>query len=702
VTRTADIARQKRPLRRGAPLPSALLLLAAAAWLLAAGPAAAQVADDPDSTVVEEAAGGLLQQAAQAADQMAQQPDAPPVEATVPDLGFFLGIANKPKAGVKANVRQNTLYGELETTLSFARQSSFRNLAEWSFEDFRSQNKTIEKRKSAFTYGFGQYTPFTLSLKGLWDWSDDETVNTTGFTNVIQIQNRNLGLEAKKTKFQLGGLTHSVRAGALFEDHASVNLNQQNQFQETTADAGVQSGWEIREGLVTAGRLYGTATEGERLLGQTTSPSSARGDTVGLGMYFSRGSSVGRVSLTRSNFRKKYLDFRRNSNGLVDTTNVAESDKVVNELETKDAMTLDFESKFRLGRFGVEVKASRTTDDQDYASSGIGLKERLQDKVNTSLSYAAGRDSFVVMYRYGWSWDDQRIKDATANRGRQYLKDRDYQFNWYRLLFQDTQLNLQYHQGLVQDIAENRHNENDKDRLSTDFSGQLDRVWPNSFRARMTFSYRRNEDLQLRASRSSNNNIKDSYELTPSYGWTVNEWIAFDQNYRLYIQYTDYVYSYLESVRREDDYNKRGNLTTKVTLTPTDRLTVVVRHDYNKRFNATKSGTDAAGNTFYRRDQNQTISTIDLAVDFNVAKGVSLEASTFRTRDDRVTMGSRVTETRNDSGEMVVGARVNRRWGRTRPLELSAMIKKFNAFGPSVTATSADYWEADVWLKWEF
>ena len=49
-----------------------------------------------------------------------------------------------------------------------------------------------------------------------------------------------------------------------------------------------------------------------------------------------------------------------------------------------------------------------------------------------------------------------------------------------------------------------------------------------------------------------------------------------------------------------------------------------------------------------------------------------------------------------------MGCRVEQQWGATNPLELSAVVKKYNAFGPSVTETSADYWEADVWLKWEF
>ena len=87
---------------------------------------------------------------------------------------------------------------------------------------------------------------------------------------------------------------------------------------------------------------------------------------------------------------------------------------------------------------------------------------------------------------------------------------------------------------------------------------------------------------------------------------------------------------------------------------------------------------------------------------FVAVQGVTLEASTYRTRDDRETFGSRPTETRNFSGEMWAGANVRHKWGKKNPLELSAMVRKYNAFGPSVTETSSDYWEADIWLSWEF
>ena len=218
----------------------------------------------------------------------------------------------------------------------------------------------------------------------------------------------------------------------------------------------------------------------------------------------------------------------------------------------------------------------------------------------------------------------------------------------------------------------------------------------------MIFGFKQSGDFSIRESRSSNNNIKDSYEITPGYVWTVAPWLTWDQNYQVFIQYTDYVYSNLEAINRDDNYNKRGNLSTKVTVKPTRRLDLVVRHDYNRRFNATATATDAGGKTFYHKDVIQTISKINFGLTFRAAPGVTLEGATYQTEDLKDSFGRVQTTTRTSAGEVWVGARVNQRWGGAKPVELSAMVKKFNAYGPSVNETSADYWQADIWLKWEF
>jgi len=615
---------------------------------------------------------------------------------------FFKELKNVPKAGALANVRQFTYYSDLVTTIKFRGNSVFKNTFKWSWEEYRKQDKTVQKRDNTFAYGLGNNLPVTLSLDGAWTWSEDNTVNTAGFANLSKRDMKRIGLRANKTNFKIGFLTNIAKMSAGMNEQQSINQNQRNDLQEGKVDGGLQSGMSIASGVEIAGRVYGMTVAGDRALGSTTSPSSANGDTLGFGVYYTRNIINGRVAITRSNFQKKYLDFKKNSNGLIDTVGVDEDEKVVTELETTDAISYEIDNNFSFGRFGFNTRLTRMTDDLDYSQSGVGLRQREQDVMDLSLTYASGRDSLAISYDYLWKWDDQRYKNATENRGRQYNKARDYEINYFRDLFRKTDLNLRYHEGLGQDVAENRHNENDKDRHQSDMSARLARTWFNKFRATMVFAYQQVQDFNIRESRSSNNNVKDSYEVSPGYAWTISPWLNLDQSYRVYIQYTNYSFSGFEGVNRSDDYNKRGNLATKVVIDPTSRLKITLRHDYNKRFSATKTVTDASGSVFYNRDLNQTISKIEMVLKFIAVRGVSLEASTYRTRDDRETFGVVDKTTTTFSGEMWVGAQVRRKWFVKNPLELSAMVRKYNAFGPSVTETSSDYWEADVWLKWEF
>jgi hypothetical protein len=663
-------------------------------------PAMAQEADPSVNEVVADSLETGMSTIDQARILAAETVQDPQVEVT--SEPFIQGLTNEPKAGALANVRQFTYYADLITTLKFQNNSTFRNTFKWSWEEYRKQDKTVQKKDDNFNYGLGSNLPFIFTMNGAWNWSEDKTTNTAGFANLSKRDQKRAGLNAMKSNFKTGFLNNTAKISARIMDQESVNQNQRNNFNEGAIDAGFQSDMRITEGVRIAGRLYGMTLEGDRALGNSTESSSANGDTVGFGVYYKQTTANGRVAVTRSNFQKKYLDFKRNSNGLIDTVGVDEDEKVVNELETNDAISYELENNFRFGRIGVGTRLTRLTSDLDHAQSGVGLREKEQDVMDLSLTYAAGRDSFAVSYDYLWKWDDQRYKNATEKRGKQYNKARDYEFRYFRDLFRQTQLNLRYHEGLSQDIAEDRHNENDKDRHQADISARLERNWIGKFRATMVFSYQQVQDFNIQESRSSNNNVKDSYELSPGYAWTISPLVSLDQSYRVYIQYTDFSFSALESVNRSDDYNKRGNLATKVIIDPTNRLKITLRHDYNKRFSATKTGTDATGSSFYHRDLNQTINKIELALRFVAVQGVTLEASTYRTRDDRENFGTKDTTTRTLSGEMWVGAQVRRRWGQKNPLELSAMVRKYNAFGPSVTETSSDYWESDIWLKWEF
>lgn len=684
---------------------------AAAADTTAAAVADSLFTDQPDTLLQEiiEAptpAGGLGQfgpgmSAAEMAAAQAQGSKAVSTAEQV-DLPFFQKFTNTPTAGIKSDVRVNKYYGELASSLNMDGGSKFTNTTSYSWDAFRQQDKTIEARGEKFTYNAGELLPFKVSSNGSWDWSEDRTTNSAGYSNVSKRDLKLGSLRLNQPKFDLGRFKAVLNTGVGVNDQRSLNQNQRNDFSETSLDGGAQLGTAIAPGLSMATRAYGKTLTGTRTLGDNNAPSSASGDSVGVGIYFNRSFTTGRLAVTRSNFDKKYLDYKRNSTGQIDTVGLDEFDKVIGELETQDAVTVEFENKLRLGRLGFNTSLSHSTDELAYKASGVGSKDRQTDEANFVVTYGTRSDSLSVTYSYLWKWDDQRIKNATENRGKQYIKNRDLDLFYGRRLFRRTDLTVKLHTGLSQDIAQYQFNTNDKDRVRNDVTVEVDREWPGKFTAGMLFGYKQSEEIAIRSTRSSNNNVKDSFEVSPSINWPIASWLTLNQTYRVYIQYTDYYYSELESVSRNDDYNKRGNLNTIVVINPTDRLELAVRHDYNKRSTATRTFVDATGHTYYNTDQKQAINKIDLGVVFRVVSGVTLEAATFRTRDYKEIYGATTTESEVFSGQMWVGARVNRKLGKTSPLEISAVVKKFNAFGPSVTEASGDYWEADTWVKWEF
>jgi len=616
--------------------------------------------------------------------------------------GFFVDFKNVPKAGIKTNVTSSMYYGEFSNTLGMAQNSKLTTRAGYSWMDFRTQIKTSEKRDAGTTYNSGLALPFMVTLQGNRNWSEDLTTNSGGHENISKRDFKTGSLTLAKPKLVLGGFNLALKLSSGVSDQKSVNQAQRNDFSEQYLDGGLKVGAEVIEGVSVAGRVFGRTTSGDRSLGEMTAPSAATADSMGVGVYYKRRFGTGEIKMTRGNFDREYLDYKKDDVGRVDTIAGAGMNNVVDEMEIKDALTMELINATRVMGINLETNLSHKMTESDFAVSRVGYKEKLEQKADFSVSFIAGQDSFHVGYQYKWKWDDQLTKGSTISRGRQYRKERDLKLFWSRILFAGTKMTMRLGTGLDQDTAENGYVSTDKDNLRNDYSVRLERAWPEKFSATMIFAYKENHALALNSNQSANNNIKESYEIAPGYSWPLSPWLTFSQSYRIYIQYTDLLYSHFEDASRDDNYNKRGNLTTNVKIKASERLEINVKHDYNKRYNADKTNEGSTGSSEYFVNQKQNINKIDLAFKFKVATGVTLEGATYSTRDEKTTISIEDKVAERLEGKIWVGARVNKKWGKDNPIELSAMIKKFNAYGPSISEASSDYWESDIWLKWEF
>lgn len=631
------------------------------------------------------------------------------------DNRIFHTCINNPEVGTKTNVTKANYFARLGNTVQVYGGGSIADSYNYSYDSYRRQDRTVETRGANVTYTSGegqepyQLLPVILRMEASTNWSEDITVNSAGSRNVKRNETRRAGINASRNRLRTGFMLQNITAGWYTNTRSGENLGEANESSDTEINGAIRTGIPIAEGVALATRIYRTKRSGDNALAGIDSKAETTGDTLGVGGYYNTHGWSGKVVFTQSDFDREYLDYRRNANGLVDTSagSIPEgASKIVEELEEKDAWEIAWENRFYfLRRFSIDTKFSHKYDKQAYNQSKVGTKERNNDAMNVGVGFSVGADSLSFVYEYKWDWDDQTFLDATDSRGRQYTKYRKLTTTWLRPLFANTDLRVVYAGELSQDIAEDEFNQNDRDRLTQNYDIEVTSNLSESFYTQLSGSYLVKDDIAIRETLSANNNVKQTYEVSPLYRWIISPRVELQQSFRMYIQYQDYLYDALESVRKNDTYNKRGVLATKVTYKPTERLEIIVEHDVNKKYNGTLVSEDLAGRESYRRDSNQTINRIDFGLTWEVSEGLKLQTATFRTKDETERYGNNdtTTLTTNRSGQLWIGAVVDQSWDLAgEPVTFKGRLKRFLAYGPSVTETSSDYWEADLLLKWTF
>ncbi|MHB8080142.1 MAG: hypothetical protein ACYDIE_12915 [Candidatus Krumholzibacteriia bacterium] len=692
---------------RGAALAACALLLCGVAMLVPPARAARGEADPapaaaaPADSVPAAAAPGnslsdlTVRAQGAPADSLAQAAPPPPARP------FIVSWDWTPTAHLSSGVRTVRWEGGLGSDLVLRDLSVLNAKLGWSRENYRQQTKTVESRDGTLHFADASGPRFRKDLTLTRNWSEDRTVNTAGNANINRRDFRQALASLDSLILDTGAIRHSLRLAGRLDKQKQSSLGIPNDFSERNGNAGLRSRYWAAPGVVVVANAYGERAGGTRTLGRETSSSSSSGDTLGAFVGYTRRVLSGAVSARMVNYDRRYLDYRRNANGIIDTLGAVQ--KIVQELEQNDALAFEWRNTVTLGALSLDATVGRDLKKDSYAASGAGRREDHQDRFRVDAGWTAGTDTIGVAYNYMWVWDDQTYRNATAPRGRQISKNRELTTEWAHRLFTHSALRLRGQQILNQQIAQRQFNDNDRDRLENNWSASLVTDWSSVFRTTGTFAYRHVEDIAIRRNRSANNNFKDTYEMRAGYFWPLEPWLQLRQDYRLEIQFTDYLYDYLPTITLRDDYNKRGNLSSRVTLKPSPRLSFNLGQEYSVRSNAGKVSQDVAGNAAYARELEQRISTVSFGLIYQVQPQFTLEGATERTRDVKTTFGSRPSSLPRLGGQVWIGGTYSRTIGQPENgRSLTARVKKYYAYGPNVQAANADYWDADISLGWKF
>ncbi|MBT7310485.1 hypothetical protein HN843_01885, partial [bacterium] len=380
-----------------------------------------------------------------------------------PKIPLLLSWTRTPEAQMRAQVRKINLNAKLTNSFIFKGQNLLSISTEYSQDDYRRQDKVVETRKGNLSYSNQNIAGFKTSLGMMDNWSEDTIVNSGGIKNINKSDLKQANIGISRESYQTGDVSHDVKFNGRASNQSAVMQNQINDHSEAQLNAGAASAYKPRDWLSLHTGLYAMTETGDRALGQETNPSSAGGDSLRFGAFYTKRIVSGGFTVKRSSFDMRYLDYRRNTNGIIDTIGAAE--KIVNELEKKDAISLEWKNKFQFSHASLQTTISRDISENSFRASSAGSKERQQDKFDMTMGVRiTRRDSVKVTYGWLWKWDDQTYQGAISSRGKQISRRRDFAIDWGRDLFKHTTLRSNFNTSLAQEIAEGGFNTNDRDR----------------------------------------------------------------------------------------------------------------------------------------------------------------------------------------------------------------------------------------------
>jgi hypothetical protein len=213
-------------------------------------------------------------------------------------------------------------------------------------------------------------------------------------------------------------------------------------------------------------------------------------------------------------------------------------------------------------------------------------------------------------------------------------------------------------------------------------------------------SYNESQDVYIKGSRSSQNKTAESYNLNPSYGFKVNEWLKLEQKFALMANYTFYHF--------DDDQNaliRYVKMNTSADLKPFQKLTVKVSHSYSYydqgSYTKDETGIERFGRTGENVEQD-----MDIKVTYKPSDKISLGASQRLSIDRRWSFNSETNsmEFQRQNLDTSFSADISLNLRLADGSALRADVTKSNRYaeGRNLRETDKDFWHASVMVSKTF
>ena len=480
------------------------------------------------------------------------------------------------------------------------------------------------------------------------------------------------------------GFSHHWAVAGRFENVDQVNRRVRND--RSLASAGLTSVWKQTSEEFDLSARYGyNRSSGERLIRGVTGDASVEVDTLQTKFELTGlpRSSVN-LAAERSTFFEERLDFARNANGVVDTTNVA--DPVGQEREVREGYKVSAQVDTRPLHFmRLRSSASRDFSETVFRLSREGLVERGSESLDAgaTLRHAAA-GSLQVDYSYSDRFNDRRAQGNAEFRGRESTRSYSLEAELRQALFAQSDLRLSASQALTQYVFLEQSNNNNRDRLVDQGIGEIKTDALPHTRLTVGGTLRRTQEINLASDRVGNNKEELLYEVRGNYTFDPPGGFRATQTYRLQIVFRDFVDS-----DDRDTFNKQGQVTTRVDYYFASGGSANLEYLADYR---------STGSRDEREPVREVYITDSIREDRRFSAGASMPLAglTFSANVERGFLdqesGSRVTS--QERGKLNLKSSGQWKFLEGR-VTLDLDVERVLQFGPRVREEQADYWVAN-------
>jgi hypothetical protein len=307
-------------------------------------------------------------------------------------------------------------------------------------------------------------------------------------------------------------------------------------------------------------------------------------DTLGVNIRFQRGEQRSyTVKFLRQALTEDRLDFAKDERGVTIFDPVTNEKIVGSERELRDVVRVDLSAQDRLIRnvrynlrYGIERKETHyTLSEQNF------VPEQAQTIGGDIWYRFAAAGSLKVTLNFIDRWDDRQLNDSDDFRGKHYATTNSAALTLDQQVMATSNLRLLYGEDLAQQTYDYKlaAGTQDSDVLSRRLEGGLRSKPFDALTFSILGTYRTTSNVFLDPELvASNNRDLDSWKVTMDYSYAISPVATFSQSYQMSIEYTDYIYSYLQDESQRDKFYKRTQLRSELGLRFIENTSFVLSH----------------------------------------------------------------------------------------------------------------------------